>query len=128
MTTSKMTRDTSYKMSEIIDANQSQKNNEDESISIDGMKEIQIDASNDDTNNHTDNNRNYCDDDDNITDRFNNNINNPPKTNRNKLIIIGMSANSDSRTEEEALGCGINYFLPKPFAYHHLLPLFQRLR
>ena len=53
--------------------------------------------------------------------------NNTNKIDQNRLIIIGMSANSDSLTEQEALDCGMDYFLSKPFAYKQLLPIFEHL-
>ena len=40
-----------------------------------------------------------------------------------KLLIIGMSANSDEETKNCALAAGMNYFLPKPFSIAELLPL-----
>ena len=40
-----------------------------------------------------------------------------------KLLIIGMSANSDEETKKCALAAGMNYFLPKPFSIGELLPL-----
>ena len=40
-----------------------------------------------------------------------------------KLLIIGMSANSDEETKKCALAAGMNYFLPKPFSIAELLPL-----
>jgi CheY-like chemotaxis protein len=44
-----------------------------------------------------------------------------------KLTIIGMSANSDSLTEQEALDCGMDHFISKPFAYKQLLSIFESL-
>lgn len=55
-------------------------------------------------------------------------VSNNKKNFRNRLIIIGMSANSDSLTEQEALDCGMDYFLSKPFAYNDLLPIIQRIQ
>ena len=44
-------------------------------------------------------------------------------TGKKKLLIIGMSANSDEETKKCALAAGMNYFLPKPFSIAELLPL-----
>ena len=45
------------------------------------------------------------------------------QTCKKKLLIIGMSANSDEETKKCALAAGMNYFLPKPFSIAELLPL-----
>mmetsp|Transcript_21833 Transcript_21833/g.21126 ORF Transcript_21833/g.21126 Transcript_21833/m.21126 type:complete len:277 (+) Transcript_21833:41-871(+) len=37
-----------------------------------------------------------------------------------RLLIIGMSANSDDQTKQEALNAGIDYFVAKPFSYQAL--------
>ena len=42
-------------------------------------------------------------------------------TNSKRLLIIGMSANSDSQSVDEAIESGMDYFLTKPFAYKDLL-------
>ena len=39
---------------------------------------------------------------------------------RKRLLIIGMSANSDSQSKQEALNSGMDYFISKPFAYKDL--------
>ena len=44
-------------------------------------------------------------------------------TRMKKLLIIGMSANSDEETKNCALAAGMNYFLPKPFSILELLRL-----
>ena len=42
---------------------------------------------------------------------------------RKKLLIVGMSANSDFQSKEEALNSGMDYFVTKPFAYKDLMPI-----
>ena len=44
-------------------------------------------------------------------------------TQKKKILIIGMSANSDEETKKCALAAGMNYFLPKPFSIGELLRL-----
>ena len=44
-------------------------------------------------------------------------------TQKKKILIIGMSANSDEETKNCALAAGMNYFLPKPFSIGELLRL-----
>ena len=39
---------------------------------------------------------------------------------KRRLLIIGMSANSDSLSKQEALDSGMDYFISKPFAYKDL--------
>ena len=34
-----------------------------------------------------------------------------------RLLIVGMSANSDDRSKQEALASGMDYFISKPFVY-----------
>jgi CheY-like chemotaxis protein len=36
---------------------------------------------------------------------------------RPRVLIIGMSANSDTQSKQEALDAGMDYFCPKPFNY-----------
>ena len=42
-----------------------------------------------------------------------------------KLVIVGMSANSDNESKQEALDSGMNYFVPKPFSYNDLQLVFR---
>ena len=42
---------------------------------------------------------------------------------RKKLLIVGMSANSDTQSKEEALNSGMDYFVTKPFAYKDLMQI-----
>ena len=46
-----------------------------------------------------------------------------PYIQRKKLLIVGMSANSDFQSKEEALNSGVDYFVTKPFAYKDLMPI-----
>eukprot|EP00596_Hydrurales_sp_CCMP1899_P000659 CAMPEP_0119037016 /NCGR_PEP_ID=MMETSP1177-20130426/5105_1 /TAXON_ID=2985 /ORGANISM="Ochromonas sp, Strain CCMP1899" /LENGTH=533 /DNA_ID=CAMNT_0006997681 /DNA_START=1096 /DNA_END=2697 /DNA_ORIENTATION=- len=39
---------------------------------------------------------------------------------RKPLVIVGMSANSDNQTKQEAINAGMNFFITKPFAYRDL--------
>ena len=39
---------------------------------------------------------------------------------RKRMLIIGMSANSDSISKQEALNSGMDYFVTKPFSYKDL--------
>jgi CheY-like chemotaxis protein len=41
-------------------------------------------------------------------------------TTRKKLLIVGMSANSDCQSKQEALDSGMDYFVTKPFSYQDL--------
>ena len=40
-----------------------------------------------------------------------------------RLLIVGMSANSDERSKKDALETGMDYFFTKPFAYKDLEPI-----
>jgi CheY-like chemotaxis protein len=42
--------------------------------------------------------------------------------------IIGMSANSDAETRDDAVACGMNAFIPKPVRVHELLKLVPSLQ
>ena len=42
---------------------------------------------------------------------------------RKRLLIVGMSANSDFQCKQEALNSGMDYFVTKPFAYKDLQPI-----
>ena len=42
---------------------------------------------------------------------------------RKRMLIVGMSANSDAQCKEEALKSGMDYFVTKPFAYKDLRPI-----
>ena len=42
---------------------------------------------------------------------------------RTKMLIVGMSANSDSQSKQEALDSGMDYFIEKPFSYNDLCPI-----
>ena len=42
---------------------------------------------------------------------------------RKKLLIVGMSANSDTRSKQIALNAGMDYFVSKPFSYKDLKPM-----
>jgi CheY-like chemotaxis protein len=42
---------------------------------------------------------------------------------RKKLLIVGMSANSDCQSKQEALDSGMDFFLTKPFSYQDLRPI-----
>ena len=42
---------------------------------------------------------------------------------RKRLLIVGMSANSDFQSKQEALNSGMDYFVTKPFAYKDLQPI-----
>ena len=47
---------------------------------------------------------------------------------RNRLPIIGMSANSDDATKKEALAMGMDFFIPKPFNMDKFLELLNLLK
>jgi DNA-binding response OmpR family regulator len=47
---------------------------------------------------------------------------------RKRLLIIGMSANSDSATRQCALDAGMDLFIPKPFILSELEPLIYHLK
>ena len=38
-----------------------------------------------------------------------------------RMLIVGMSANSDNRSKQEALESGMDYFVAKPFSYKELM-------
>lgn len=40
-----------------------------------------------------------------------------------RLLIVGMSANSDEQSKRDALETGMDYFFTKPFAYKDLQPI-----
>ena len=40
-----------------------------------------------------------------------------------RLLIVGMSANSDEQSKRDALDTGMDYFFTKPFAYKDLEPI-----
>ena len=42
---------------------------------------------------------------------------------RKRLLIVGMSANSDNQSKQEALDSGMDYFISKPFSYKDLKPI-----
>ena len=44
---------------------------------------------------------------------------------KKRLLIVGMSANSDNQSKEEALDSGMDHFIAKPFSYHDLRPIFS---
>ena len=44
-----------------------------------------------------------------------------------RLLIVGMSANTDDETRRQALESGMDYFIPKPFAYKDLQILLSGL-
>ena len=46
---------------------------------------------------------------------------------RQRLLIVGMSANTDDDTRRQALDSGMDYFIPKPFAYKDLQILLSGL-
>ena len=45
-----------------------------------------------------------------------------------RLMIVGMSANTDDRSRQEALAAGMDYFITKPFAYSDLARLLLKPR
>ena len=45
------------------------------------------------------------------------------KRKRKTLLIVGMSANSDQQSKQEALDSGMDYFISKPFSYKDLKPI-----
>ena len=45
------------------------------------------------------------------------------KKRRKTLLIVGMSANSDNQSKQEALDSGMDYFISKPFSYKDLKPI-----
>ena len=47
---------------------------------------------------------------------------------RARMLIVGMSANSDSQSKEEAIESGMDYFLEKPFSHKDLCPILQSSR
>ena len=47
---------------------------------------------------------------------------------RRKLMIIGMSANNDAQSKQEALDAGMDFFLAKPFAYNDLRLILPKSR
>ena len=76
--------------------------------------------SNDNTKNTISKNTSSKNNSNNTSSKNNNN-------NRNKrLLIIGMSANSDDQSKEDALNSGMDYFLAKPFSYQDLRPILLR--
>lgn len=42
---------------------------------------------------------------------------------KKRLLIVGMSANSDEQSKRDALETGMDYFFTKPFAYKDLQPI-----
>ena len=42
---------------------------------------------------------------------------------RKRLLIVGMSANSDNQSKQEALDSGMDHFIAKPFSYQDLRPI-----
>jgi CheY-like chemotaxis protein len=46
---------------------------------------------------------------------------------KQRLLIVGMSANTDDDTRRQALDSGMDYFIPKPFAYKDLQILLSGL-
>ena len=46
----------------------------------------------------------------------------------NRLIIIGMSANSDAETKRLAHEAGMQYFLPKPFTIAEFIALLDTIK
>ena len=50
------------------------------------------------------------------------------KFKRKKLLIVGMSANSDDQSKQEALDSGMDYFITKPFSYQDLRPILQDIQ
>ena len=47
---------------------------------------------------------------------------------KRKLLIVGMSANNDAQSKQEALDAGMDYFLAKPFAYSDLRQILPKSR
>ena len=47
---------------------------------------------------------------------------------KSRLLIVGMSANTDEQTREKALRSGMDYFISKPFAYKDLQILLQSIQ
>ena len=47
---------------------------------------------------------------------------------KSRLLIVGMSANTDEQSREGALKSGMDYFIAKPFAYKDLLILLQSIQ
>ena len=47
---------------------------------------------------------------------------------KGRLMYIGMSANADDRSKQDALDAGMDYFITKPFAYKDLAKLLLRHR
>ena len=45
------------------------------------------------------------------------------QTGRTRMLIVGMSANSDSQSKDEAIESGMDYFLEKPFSHKDLCPI-----
>lgn len=45
------------------------------------------------------------------------------KSPEKRLLIVGMSANSDEQSKKDALETGMDYFFTKPFAYKDLQPI-----
>ena len=53
----------------------------------------------------------------NINNNAINQVNTTKLIPRKRLLIIGMSANSDNQSREEALNSGMDFFIAKPFSY-----------
>lgn len=51
-----------------------------------------------------------------------------PYLGSNRLIIIGMSANSDAETKRLAHEAGMQYFLPKPFTIAEFIALLDTIK
>jgi CheY-like chemotaxis protein len=47
---------------------------------------------------------------------------------KRRFLIVGMSANSDSMSKQEALDSGMDFFVAKPFAYKDLHPIIQNYK
>ena len=50
------------------------------------------------------------------------------KCKRKRLPIVGMSANSDDQSKQQALDSGMDYFITKPFSYQDLLPILHDIQ
>ena len=48
------------------------------------------------------------------------------RSNSSRLMIVGMSANADDGSKQEALAAGMDYFITKPFAYTDLARILSK--
>ena len=50
------------------------------------------------------------------------------KRKEGRLMFVGMSANADDQSKQDALDAGMDYFITKPFAYKDLAKLLSKYR